>query len=98
MVQVPGERENPAQADPPVGRLEANHPAQGGRDTDRAPVSLPSDPRHSPAARAAALPPDDPPGVRSSLQGLYAAQSGVVSHPQGDLVHVQLAEQDSTIA
>src|SRR2546427_11264940 len=34
------------------------------------PVSVPSDHRASPAATAAALPPDDPPGTRSRSQGL----------------------------
>src|SRR5438105_4354787 len=33
-------------------------------------VSVPKDPKHRPAAVAAADPPDDPPGTRSSAQGL----------------------------
>src|ERR1700680_4793364 len=37
------------------------------------PVSVPSDPRHSSAATAAADPPDDPPATRSTLCGLRVA-------------------------
>ena len=36
------------------------------------PVSLPTEPKQRPAIRAAALPPLDPPGMRSSAHGLRA--------------------------
>ena len=36
------------------------------------PPSLPTATGHSPAARAAPAPPEEPPGVRSGSQGLWA--------------------------
>jgi hypothetical protein len=43
------------------------------------PVSVPSAPRHSPAATAAALPPLDPPGTRSRSQGLWVGKKAEFS-------------------
>jgi hypothetical protein len=43
------------------------------------PVSDPSEPMHSPAATAAALPPELPPGTRSGFQGLRLAPKAEVS-------------------
>src|SRR5262245_31908248 len=39
------------------------------------PVSVPSEPRHERTATATAEPPDDPPGTRSSPQGLRVVPS-----------------------
>ena len=58
------------------------------------PVSLPSAPRHSPAATAAPEPLDEAPGTWSGFQGLRAVGEGAFHHRAGgELGEGQLAQQ-----
>ncbi len=70
VVEVPAQWDHPAQAHPPGRGFNPTVPhSEDGMRIDP-PVSEPSEPKHSPAATAAAEPPDDPPVTRSRFQGL----------------------------
>ena len=61
------------------------------------PVSLPSVTVARPAATAAALPPDEPPGTRARSHGLRVGPKALVLRggAERELVHVELAERDA---
>ena len=69
LVERAGEGHHAVARDPAVGGLQADHAAERGGLADRAAGVGAEAPKTCRAATAAALPPDDPPGVRVRSQG-----------------------------
>jgi hypothetical protein len=93
MVERGSEREDAVTADPPPGRLEPGDPQAAEGKRIEPPVSLPSAPRHRPAATATPEPLEDTP-VQWSVPPWIARrlELGMVLR-KGALGHRQLAEQ-----
>ncbi len=90
------ERDQAVAADPAVGRLHADHAAQRRGLADRAAgVGAERRAARSPAATAAALPPDDPPGTRVGVVRVAGGAEGRVlgRRAHGELVEVGLADR-----
>ena len=81
MVEGPAVRNDAGPADPPEGRLEADHAAQARWDADGAAGVRPRAAAQKPAATAAPEPPLEPPGTRRGSQGLRV---GGVTVPQAN--------------
>ncbi len=96
LVEAAGEGDQPVPADPAVGRLQADHAAEGGRLADRAAgVAAQGEGHHAGGharRRSATRPPRDPlevPGVPGRVEGRV-----LVGAPHGEFVHVRFSDQD----
>ena len=88
------EREHAVERDAPPARLQADEPAARAGSRTEQPVSVPRPMSQSPAAIAAALPPEEPPAVRPGCRVLHGAVPGVLARDAPrELVQVRLADE-----